>query len=61
MRGGLAWQMLPPRVPPISTVQGWLLALVGQPAVVSLNHALLLIEQEATRCDASPSAGGIDS
>ena len=61
LRGGLPWQILPPRVPPVSTVRRWLYPWCASRVWLSLNHAMLLIGRETAGREASPSAEVIDS
>ena len=61
LRGGLPWRMLPPCLPPVSTVRRWFYLWRDNGLWLSLNHTLLLIGREAAGREASPSAGVIDS
>ncbi len=53
--------MLPPCFQPVSTVRRWFYLWRDNGLWLTLNHALLIAMREAQGCEASPSAGVIDS
>ncbi len=61
LRGGRSWRMLPPCLPPASTVRRWFYLWRDNRLWLSLNHTLLLIGRETAGRRGSPSAGVIDS
>jgi len=61
LRGGLPWRMLPSGFPPATTVQRWFYRWRDDGTWQRINHYLLQDARIAQGCEASPSAGVIDS
>lgn len=61
LRGGLAWRMLPPCFPPVSTVRHRFYPRRDNGLWLTINLTLLIMVREARVREASPSAGVIDS
>ncbi len=62
LHGGLPWRMLPSKVfPPITTVQHYFYPWCDMGLWPAINHALLMMARKQMGCEASPSAGVIDS
>ena len=58
---GCQWSMIPNDFPPRSTVQGCFYDWHDRGLLHEINHALVMVAREAEGCEASPSAGVIDS
>jgi transposase len=58
---GCQWPMLPKEFPPYSTVQRYFYRWRNSGTWERINHILLMQAREAAGCEASPSAGVIDS
>jgi putative transposase len=58
---GCQWRQLPKEFPPYSTVQGYFYAWSHEGRWARINHALVMASREREGCEASPSAGVIDS
>ncbi|CCV05746.1 transposase (fragment) [Mesorhizobium metallidurans STM 2683] len=61
LRSGLPWRMLPRDLPPVSTLQRYFYAWRDSGVWSTINHLLLMSVRLAAGCQASPSAGVIDS
>jgi len=61
LRGGLPWRMMPPCFPPATTVQHYFYAWRDDGTWARINHYLIQDARIAQGCEASPSAGVIDS
>jgi len=59
--GGCRWRMLPKDFPPRSTVQGYFYRWRDCRLWEAINHLLVLSARELEGCEASPTAGVIDS
>ncbi|WP_404295336.1 IS5 family transposase (plasmid) [Microvirga sp. RSM25] len=58
---GCQWRQLPMKFPPYSTVQGYFYASSPDGTFERINHALVAASRAKAGCEASPSAGVIDS
>jgi transposase len=55
------WRMLPKEFPPFTTVQYYFYRWRNEGTWLSINHVLVMRARELEACEASPSAGVIDS